>query len=182
MLRLFVAVRPPPPIRRALLDAQGGVPGARWQDDDQLHLTLRFVGEVDRRAAEDLADALARVAAPAPVVALTGVGRFERRGRTDALWAAVSPHDVLAHLHRKIDQACVRVGLSPERRAYLPHITLARLSRSAGASIEIERWLGRQAGLSSPPFALAHLILYESRLGREGATYDVVARWPLVTG
>ena len=182
MPRLFVALRPPPMIRRALIETQGGVPGARWQDDEQLHLTLRFVGEVERRVAEDLADTLARVTAPAPMVVLTGVGRFERRGRTDALWAAVSPHDALAHLHRKIDQACVRVGLPPERRAYLPHITLARLSRSAGASIEIDRWLAHHAGLASAPFTLPHLVLYQSMLGREGASYEPVMRWPLGTG
>lgn len=179
MHRLFVALRPPPDVRETLADLMDGVPGARWQDDEQLHLTLRFIGAVDRPVAEDIAAALAAVQAPAPTVALNGVGRFDHRGRSEALWAGVTPHDALAALHRKIDQAIVRAGLAPERRAYLPHLTVARLPRAAGAEPEVEAWLARHAGLASDPFTLSHLILYESHLGRSGATYEPIARWPL---
>ncbi|TPG15708.1 RNA 2',3'-cyclic phosphodiesterase [Sphingomonas oligophenolica] len=181
MPRLFVALRPPPAIREVLFDTMDGVPAARWQDDEQLHLTLRFIGDVDRPVAEDVAAALAAIHTAAPVVALGGVGRFARRGRTEALWAAVTPHDALAHLHRKVDQACVRAGLDPERRAYLPHITLARLPRSLGEERPVEAWLARAASLASAPFALPHLILYHSALGRGGAVYEPIARWPLGT-
>lgn len=179
MLRLFVALRPPAQIRRRLRETMAGVPGARWQDDEQLHLTVRFVGEVDERLADDLAAALAGVRAPAPAVALAGVGRFGDARRAHALWAGVAPHDALAALHRKVDAACVRAGLAPERRAYLPHITLARLPRAAGVAFELDGWLADAAALASAPFTLPHLILYESRLGREGAHYDALARWPL---
>lgn len=181
MPRLFIALRPPPPIRAALLGAMGEVAGARWQDDAQLHVTLRFVGEVDRPVAEDVAASLASIYAPAPVVALAGVGRFAHRGRTDTLWAGLAPHDALAALHHKVDRACVRAGLEPERRAFVPHVTLARLPRSAGAGVDIDRWLGAQAALASEAFALPHLVLYESHLGRDGAVYEPVMRWPLGT-
>lgn len=179
MHRLFVALRPPVTIRDRLTATMDGVAAARWQDDEQLHLTLRFVGSVDRPQAEDAAAALAGVAAPAPLVALAGVGRFEHRGRTESLWAGVAPHDALAALHRKVDNALVRAGLEPERRAYLPHITLARLPHGAGAEVEVARWLADRAALASAPFALEHLILYESHLGRHGARYEPVARWRL---
>lgn len=179
MHRLFVALRPPESIREALADTMDGVPAARWQDDDQLHLTVRYVGEVDRRVAEDVAEALAGVKAPAPRVAIAGVGRFEHKGRTEALWAGLAPHDALAALHRKVDRALVVAGLSPERRAYLPHVTLARLPRGAGAEAEVAQWLARNAALASAPFTLPELILYESRLGRAGAGYTPVAEWPL---
>ncbi|MGI4730289.1 MAG: RNA 2',3'-cyclic phosphodiesterase [Janthinobacterium lividum] len=179
MNRLFVALRPPPPIRAALLALYDGVAGARWQSDEQLHLTLRYIGPVERPVAEDVALALAQVVAPVPQVRLAGVGRFDRRGTSEALWAGVEPHTALAHLHRKVDQACVRAGLPPERRAYLPHLTVARLSRSAGRSPAIERWLAEHAGLSSAPFELPHLMLYESHLASDGARYEPVARWPL---
>jgi len=182
MIRLFVALRPPPAIRRELLDIMEGVPAARWQDDEQLHVTLRFIGEVERPVAEDVAVALSQIVAPAPTVSLAGVWRFEKRGRTDTLWAGVAPHDALAALHRKVDQACVRAGLEPERRAYLPHITVARLARSAGTGFAIEEWLAIHAGLMSAPFPLSHLVLYQSHLGRDGATYEPVARWALDTG
>ncbi|QNE33152.1 RNA 2',3'-cyclic phosphodiesterase [Sphingomonas sp. NBWT7] len=179
MHRLFVALRPPPAIRETLIDTMDGVPGARWQDDEQLHLTLRFVGAVDRPVAEDIAAALASLHAPTPTVSLAGVGRFEHRGRSEALWAALAPHEPLAALHRKVDQAMVRVGLPPERRAYLPHVTLARLPRSLGAEEAVGAWLARHAALRSAPFALPHLVLYESHLGQAGASYTPIARWPL---
>lgn len=178
-LRLFVALRPPVAIRERLLGLMGGIAGARWQDDEQLHLTLRFVGEVDERTAEDLAAALAQVHAPVPRVALAGVGRFGDARRATALWAGVAPHDGLARLHRKVDQACGRAGLPSERRAYLPHVTLARLPRSAGADPAVDRWLVAAAGLASAPFDMGWLILYESRFGRDGARYEPLARWPL---
>lgn len=180
MHRLFVALRPPAAIRDLLADTMDGVPDARWQDDDQLHLTVRYIGEVDRRVAEDVAEALAGVATPAPAVAIAGVGRFEHKGRTEALWAGLAPHDVLAALHRKVDRALVLAGLPPERRAYLPHVTLARMPRAAGAEVEVAAWLARNAALPSAPFTMPELILYESRLGRAGASYTPVAEFPLI--
>ncbi len=179
MHRLFVALRPPPPVRATLSGAMAGVPGARWQDDEQLHLTIRFVGAVEGAQAEDVAAALAGVAAPAPLVRVAGVGRFERKGRTDALWAAVRPHDALAALHAKVDRALARAGIVPEGRKYLPHVTLARFSRGGGDEAAVARWIGAQAALATPDFALTHLILFESHLGHDGARYEAVARWPL---
>lgn len=179
MHRLFVALRPPPAIRALLAAVQGGVAHARWQDDDQLHLTLRYIGEVERPVAEDIATALGQIRAPAPTIALAGVGAFDKQGRVDTLWAGVTPRDALTALHKKVDQALVRIGLEPERRAYLPHVTLARLPRSAGTDPAIEQWRAHHAGLASDPFTLDALILYESRLGRDGASYDAVARFTL---
>lgn len=179
MHRLFVALRPPLAIREALAAVQGRVPHARWQEDDQLHLTVRYIGEVERPVAEDVALALGQIHASAPTVALAGVGAFDKQKRVDALWAGVAPHDALAALHKKVDQALVRIGLDPERRAYMPHITLARLPRSAGTGPAIEQWRARNAALSSDPFTFDALILYESRLGRDGARYQAVTRFPM---
>jgi 2'-5' RNA ligase len=179
MHRLFVALRPPPAIRAALLATMDGVPDARWQDDDQLHLTLRYIGEVDRRVAEDIALTLGQVRAAPIEVALSGVGAFDKKGRIDALWAGLAPQDALAALHRKVDHALVRLGLAPEGRAYLPHITLARLSRNAGFGPAIDQWQARHAALSSPAFRLDHLTLFESHLGSTAARYEVVERWRL---
>ncbi len=176
MHRLFVGLRPPRAIREQLLALMGGVTGARWQDDAQLHLTLRFIGEVERPIAEDIAIALSNVHYPPIPVVLAGVGQFDRRGRPNALWAGVRPHDALAGLHKKVDQAIVRCGLAPERRAYLPHITLARMNASTGP---IDRFLESQAGLASAPFVLDHFLLFESTLGGEGAIYEAVERYPL---
>ena len=177
MHRLFVALCPPRAIRERLFGLMGGVPGARWQGDEQLHLTLRFIGEVGTHAAEDAAAALGSVRHAPLELRLDGCGVFDdRRGKPNALWAGVSPRDPLAALHRKVDQAIVRTGLGPEGRAYLPHITLARMPGSAGP---IDRWLAEHAALTSEPFAIEVMTLYESRLGHGGASYEPVARYPL---
>lgn len=183
MIRLFVALRPPRTIRDALIDRMTGVAGARWQDDEQLHITTRFIGEVDAHQADDIVAALGSVQAPAPRVALNGVGTFGRPGRIESLWAGLSPHPPLAALHRKVDQALVAAGIPRDRRAYLPHVTLARVPRAIGGmmadSPAFRAWLAHHAGLASPVFSVTHLTLYESHLGRDGATYEPVARWPL---
>ena len=176
MHRLFVAIRPPGPVRALLLAAMGGISGARWQSDDQLHLTLRFVGEVDRHLARDIHAALGGIHHPAFEIAVSGLGTFERRGHPEAVWAGVAPHEPLKALHNKIDQAIARVGIEPERRAYLPHITLARLGRAAGP---VHNLLGGSGGLATPPFRVEAFALFESRLTPEGAVYSVVERYPL---
>lgn len=174
--RLFVALRPPAAIRAALLAVMGGVPGGRWQDDDQLHLTLRFVGEVNRHVAADVAAALGSVRHPPFELSLSGVGTFDRKGRIDTLWADVRPHDAVAALHRKIDQAVARAGLPPEGRAFQPHITLARFTRGAG---DLSGFAAAHGGLSSAPFAVTHFGLFESTLGGDGARYEMIERYAL---
>ena len=176
MHRLFVAIRPPLAIRKLLLAAMGGVSGARWQSEEQLHLTLRFIGEVDRHRAGDIHAALGAVHHPPFEIALNGIGAFERRGFADAVWAGVIPHEPLRALHKKLDAALARVGIAPDERAYLPHITLARLKRSSG---HIGDLLESAGGLTSPPFAIDHFALFESDLTAEAAVYSVVARYPL---
>lgn len=176
MLRLFVAIRPPAPIRARLLAAMGGISGARWQTDDQLHLTLRFIGEVDRHQASDVVAALGGVHARRFAIALNGIGHFDRRGQPDAVWAGVAPHEPLHRLHKKVDQAIARIGIPPEQRAYLPHITLARLRRGSGP---VGNLLEQSGGLTSAPFEVDHFALFESRLTPDGAVYSIVERYPL---
>jgi 2'-5' RNA ligase len=176
MLRLFVAIRPPIAIRERLLAAMGGIAGARWQSDEQLHLTLRFIGEVDRHSARDVDAALGAVHHPRFEIALAGIGAFDRRGEPVALWAGIVPYDPLRILHKKIEQAIVRAGIEPERRAFTPHITLARLPRGAGP---VQTLLETSGGLASPPFAVEEFSLFESRLTPEGAVYTRLERYPL---
>jgi 2'-5' RNA ligase len=176
MYRLFVALRPPAAIRMQLLSMMQGVAGARWQGDDQLHLTLKFIGEVDRHGAADIADALARVRFPAFTLALSGLGTFEAGGRAHSLWAGVQPHDRVASLHRSVDRACVQAGVAPESRAFVPHITLARTNRQTGP---LGPFLESRGGLASAPFPVREFGLYESILGSEGAVYHLVERYRL---
>ncbi|TFI57374.1 RNA 2',3'-cyclic phosphodiesterase [Sphingomonas parva] len=176
MIRLFVAIRPPAAIRERLLGLMGGVRGARWQTDDQLHLTLRFIGDVDRHQAEDVDAALSSLHHPRFDLALDGIGAFDRRGAPTVLWAGVSPIAPLKSLHKKIDQALVRAGLEPERRAYAAHITLARIARGGGP---VEPFLVGAGSVSSPPFPVDEFVLCQSHLTPAGAVYETVARYAL---
>lgn len=174
MHRLFIAIRPPSEVRARLLSLPHNIAGARWQDDAQLHLTLRFIGEVDPHQAQDIADALDSIRFAPFAVALAGLGQFERRGRVDTLWAGVEPCESLVQLQRKVDRACVRAGLPPDERAYLPHITLARLGRGSGST---RPFLELNAGLSSPPFNINSFALFESHLSQSGAIYHQAATY-----
>ena len=176
MHRLFVAIRPPEEIRDLLLDAMDDSADFRWQDDEQLHLTLRFVGEVERPVADDLAAELSRIHLPPFELRIAGAGRFEQRS-SGALWAGVEPKLPVAALAAKVERACLAVGLEPERRAFHPHITLARWKGRRGH--EVARFLDRTRGLASDPFEVRDFILFESRLSRHGAHYEEVAGYAL---
>jgi 2'-5' RNA ligase len=176
MHRLFVAIRPPAEIRGRLLDLMEGLNGASWQDEDQLHITLRFIGEVERPVAEDIAAELARIRASAFQLALDGIGSFGRGGRPAILWAGLTPHAPLKALHDRINQAIVRAGVEADHRAYRPHITLARLGRSAAPP---SAFVAQASALASEPFAVDAFGLYESELTPAGAIHTLVERYQL---
>jgi RNA 2',3'-cyclic 3'-phosphodiesterase len=174
--RLFVALRPPAATRALLTGLMGGVPGARWQDDAQLHCTLRFVGEVDRHQAEDVAAALGNVRSDALQLSLGPAGIFDRKGRVDTLWVGVQPRDAVAALHGRVDAALRRVGIAPDDRAFVPHITVARFARGETPGPEVASAIMPPAGHH---FEVRHFELFESHLGSEGPIYETVARYPL---
>ena len=176
MHRLFVAIRPPEPIRDLLLDVMDDSADFRWQSDEQLHLTLRFIGEVERPVADDIADALAAIRSPRLELRITGTGRFEQRS-SGGLWAGVEPKTPVAALAAKVERACQQAGLEPERRAFHPHITVARWK--GRRTREVAAYLDRPRGLTTDPFEVDQFILFESRLSKHGAHYEEVASYPL---
>lgn len=175
MHRLFVGIELPETVKAALVAAMGGVLGARWQSASQLHLTLRFIGLVDTHTANAVAEALATIRARAFTLSDGRAGIFDRRGRVDTLWLGVEPQEPVKALHNKIDRALQLIGIAPETRAYLPHITLARFSGTSGP---LDAFL-REAGGAAFSFTVDAVSLFESRLTTEGADYAVVARYPL---
>lgn len=179
MPRLFVALRPPPQIRASLRTLMADVPGARWQSDAQLHLTLRYIGDVDASAADRIAAALAGVRAPPVELQLAGVGTFDRRGRVHTLWAGVAPHDALAALQDTVDRALVGIAPPPDPRPFVPHITLARGALGPDAAAAITHWQHRHAALAAPPFGVSMLSLYDSILSDAGAAYREIQAWRL---
>jgi 2'-5' RNA ligase len=172
MHRLFVALELPVAMRDVLLGVMGGVSGARWQRDDQLHLTLRFIGEVDRHRAADIAAALGGVRIEPLDLSLDDPGTFDRRGRVDTLWIGVRPVDGVATLAQRVNQALLRIGIPVETRAFIPHITMARLPRSAGS---ISGFPARP--LPATVFRINGFALWQSHLGAGGADYEVIERY-----
>ncbi|MGK9165706.1 RNA 2',3'-cyclic phosphodiesterase [Inquilinus limosus] len=178
MLRLFVAIAIPAALRPRLSMLQGGVPGARWTDPADFHLTLRFIGEVDTLEAEEIDEALHAIAAPGFSLALDGVGQFGSRRAASTLWAGVATEPALHFLHAKVDRALVAAGQPPDDRAYAPHVTLARLR---DAPVErIGRWLQEHGLFRADPFPVDAFHLYQSHVGREGAVYEILESYPLI--
>jgi 2'-5' RNA ligase len=180
-MRLFVALPIPDPVTRALTIVQGGVPGARWQSREQMHLTLRFVGEVEGGDMRALDDALAGIDAPAFDLQLHGVGQFGNK-QPHALWAAARKQELLEHLQRKVDNAIRRVGQPPssgdkDAHKFTPHVTLARLRHP-----DLDRlrdWLVQHALFTSEEFAVNAFCLYSSKLTSDGSIYRMEREYPL---
>jgi RNA 2',3'-cyclic 3'-phosphodiesterase len=173
MLRLFVGIGLPPELKLRLLLLCAGVPGARWVDGGNLHLTVRFIGEVDEGAAADIDEALQRIRAPRFALALAGVGHFGTR----MLWAGVERNPALHHLYDKVESAIVRLGFEPEGRRYAPHVTLARLK--GVAEPRLQSFLAEHALFRAAPFPVAHFSLIASYLTKSGAIYEDQADYPL---
>ena len=176
MIRLFVALELPEALRQRLALMAGGVPGAKWQREDQMHLTLRFIGEIDERVAHDVDEALETIRAPAFTLELAGVGDFGGR-EPHALWAGVRANNALIHLEKKVESALQRVGLDAETRKFTPHVTLARLRNAPRA--KVAEFIAHHSLFASGPIAIDHFALYSSHLGSGGAVYRVEQTYPL---
>lgn len=176
MIRLFAALELPETVRMQLSLLQGGIPGARWTMSENMHLTLRFIGEVDGAVARDIDDVLADIREPSFELSLKGVGEFGgKEGR--ALWAGVAAGEALQHLAAKIESALQRMGLPAETRKYSPHVTLARL-RDVPVS-EIQRFLSTHAMFKSPTFEVRQFALFSSQQSAKGSRYRVESTYPL---
>lgn len=171
MHRLFVALPLPEEIGDLLLDVMDGPERLRWAHAEQLHLTLRFIGEVDGDTAEDVAAALSSLRFQPFDLTLRGVGQFHHR-RSGALWAGVDPREPVAALAARVDRAVCSAGLASEGRAFVPHVTLARWS---GPAPDLQPWLLRHGALASPTWTVDAFTLFESHLGRHGAQHEPVA-------
>ena len=174
--RLFVAIRPSEQAMDAMFDVMDCIEDARWQDEMQLHLTLRYIGEVDTPQANDIADALSRIEMPAFDLELRGLGHFSRSHWPHAVWAGVAHSPELLTLQKKVERAVVSAGCEPETRRFLPHVTLARLNRSSGP---IGDWMARFGDFHAAPMPVDSFILYESTLTNSGSQYDPIVRFEL---
>ena len=179
MKRIFTALQLNSISRRLLYGCGSHMPGARAVPEEQLHLTLRFIGEVDGTTFLDLKDILGTIQARPVVISIKGVGHFPPRGKPKVLWAGVEPTAELLILRNKVNSALRRVGIEPEKRKFHPHITLARLNNSP--LNRVGQFLTDNSLLEIPPFMVDTLTLYSSKLTHKGPIHNIEAQYQLLT-
>jgi 2'-5' RNA ligase len=176
MLRLFVGIELPPALRLRLSLLCTGLPGARWVDPGNLHLTLRFIGEVDEGMASDIDAALVRIRAPSFAVTLAGAGSFGGE-RPRLLWVGVEDSAPLFQLQERIETALRRAGVPPDTRRYSPHVTLARLKQVTVP--RVQEFIAANALFRAPPVAVERFSLIASYPTKSGAIYEDQADYTL---
>jgi 2'-5' RNA ligase len=177
MPRLFTAIEIPQPVALLLSLIQGGLPGARWIDRENLHITLRFVGDVETPVARELAYALERVKTAPFQLMLSGLDVFGGT-KPRSLFAAVERSETLNGLYAEQERICQQIGLSPEGRKFKPHVTLARLRGARTA--DIAKYLTGQGGFSSPLFDVGRFVLLSSRNSVGGGPYVLEESYQLI--
>ena len=177
-MRLFVGIPLPEDVRARLGELKGGLLGARWVEPENLHLSLRFIGEVPGGDEADIDEALATIEAPGFPLALSELGFFDRRRRVHAVWAGIGMSEPMVRLRAKVEQTLVRLGHEPEHRKFKPHVTLARMKN--GSAADVSRYLEAHNGFSTGgPFDVDCFTLYRSHLGHGGAHYEALADYGL---
>ncbi len=176
MPRIFTGLEIPDQARQSLAALRGGLPGARWIDPDNYHVTLRFIGDVDEMVAQEVADMLGRVRRAPFDLRLDGLSSFGGK-RPRAVVATVAPTPALTDLQAEHERLMQRVGLAPEGRKYTPHVTLARLRDSS--SRQVADYLAVRGLFRPPPFQITRFVLFSARASVGGGPYVVEAAYPL---
>ena len=176
MPRLFTGLEIPSDIGQALSTLRGGLPGARWIDPGNYHLTLRFIGDVDDMVAHEVASLLGRVKRGAFDLHMEGLTSFGGR-KPRAVVANVSPAQALLDVQAEQERLMQRIGLEPEGRKYTPHVTLARLRESS--SRDVAEYLAARGFFRTSPFKVSRFVLFSSRASVGGGPYVVEASYPL---
>jgi RNA 2',3'-cyclic 3'-phosphodiesterase len=176
MPRLFTGLEIPKDLGESLSLLRGGLPGARWIDPENYHVTLRFIGDVDDDIAREVAWLLGRVRRKDFELQLDGLQSFGGR-KPRAVIAAIAPSQSVMELQGEHERLMRRVGLDPEARKYTPHVTLARLRDTS--SFEVAEYLSARGAFRSPPFSVSRFVLFSSRASVGGGPYVVEAAYPL---
>jgi 2'-5' RNA ligase len=177
MLRLFTALEIPSAIRTRLALIRAPLNGAKWVEAEDMHITLRFAGNLDGRTADEFVSLLAGIRATPIELTVSGVGSFGGR-ESRILWAGVSAGAELDALYRAHERAARGIGLEPNTRPFRPHVTLARLRGTPHRAVA--RFLQENGALKTEPFLATRFVLLSSRPGSGGAPYAVEAAFPLL--
>lgn len=176
-MRLFVAVDLPEPVKQAVAGIRGDLPGARWVPTEQLHLTLRFIGEAEAATVRLITESLGRVRGAPFDLTMEEVGHFPPGRRPRVLWVGMAESAPLLDLQRQVEHALVTTGIPPEERQFSPHITIARLRETPAAPVlALEE---RHREFACEPFPVTEFHLYSSVLTPHGAIHTREATYPL---
>jgi 2'-5' RNA ligase len=176
MPRLFTALEIPQSAALSLSLLRGGVPGARWIDTDHYHITLRFIGDIDHRTADEVVAGFDRVRRQQFELKLSGTGFFGSK-KPHSIWAGVQPAPALLALQAEHDRICQKIGLPPEPRKFMPHITLARLKNARVD--DVMHYLTGRGNFAAGPFTVGRFVLMSSRDSVGGGPYVVEEAYPL---
>ncbi len=176
MPRLFTALEIPRNAAMSLSLLRGGLPGARWIDVENYHITLRFIGDIDGRTADEVVDRLDRIDRPEFQIDLTGMGSFGSK-KPHSIWAGVSHTPEMHALHAEVERICQRIGLPPDPRKFMPHVTLARL-RSSRLD-DVVQYLSGRSNFRTSPFTVGRFVLMSSKESVGGGPYIVEEAFPL---
>jgi RNA 2',3'-cyclic 3'-phosphodiesterase len=177
LIRLFVAIDLPQAVRDRLAGMGGGVPNARWVPPENMHLTLRFIGEVENGLAQDIDTALTKLYAPGFDIELHGVGFFGKASAARLLWARVRRSEPLLRLQTKVEAALWDAGMPAEERKFSPHVTLARMRRAPAD--RLQHFVADHAAFLSGPIPVDHITLYSSFRSGSGPVYQAEAEYSL---
>ena len=176
MPRIFTGLELPTEVAQSLATLRGGLPGARWIDPEDYHLTLRFIGDVDDVVAREVASLLGKISRPPLELRFDGLSSFGGR-RPRAVIVTLAQTPALMELQAEHERLMQRVGLEPEGRKFTPHVTLARLRDSS--SRQVADYLATRPFLESLPFRVSRFVLFSSRASVGGGPYVVEAAYPL---
>lgn len=177
MHRLFVAIDFPEEIIKELTSLCFGVPGAKWVPEEQLHLTLRFIGEVDGGLFKDIREDLKDVKVNPFSMRFKGLGHFPPKKAPRVLWAGIETNDSLVQLRNRANSVLVALGLEPEHRKYSPHVTIARLKNTP--ITKVTNFLALNGLFSTNSFEISKFHLYSSVLTSKGAIHNIEASYNL---
>ena len=179
MHRLFVAIDFPDEINDDLANMCFGIPGARWVPKDQMHLTLRFIGDADDSLFAEITEILEHVNASRFSLTLKGTGYFPPRRKPTVLWTGVEPCPELAELRESIEALLQELGIAAEERKYHAHVTLARLRPEASLD-KIMGFLSAHALFKAEAIPVTEFYLYSSVLTPDGAVHAKEASYGLI--
>ena len=178
MYRLFIAIDLPEIVSEHCANICFGVQGAKWVPKDQMHFTIRFIGEVDHAGYHAVSGGLSDVIASRFTIAMKGVGYFPPRNKPKVLWAGLEKNEALMNLRRSIEGALQQAGIEPEERKFAAHVTLARLSPNTPVRA-IADFLSANGLFSEQSIPVDEFHLYSSVLTSDGAIHRKEATYRL---